>query len=117
MGSAPYRTSRGAPPDPYLAAWAEYRNRRQLKWAVLVVPAVAPFLLPAWLRGADDSLLQFVCVVVALGALATMGWLGLFACPRCSARMYVRGAGSDGDADGCRSCGLRVGTPKYPPLP
>jgi hypothetical protein len=115
VGPAPYRTSpRARAPDPYLAAWAHYRDRRWLKWVLFFTwPAIA-WVATGMLHPRDDEGGLWVCLSVAIAALGVMSWLGTFVCPRCRARMYVRGSLSDVHPDGCRSCGIEVGTPKYP---
>ena len=111
----PYRAPpRVRPPDPYLEAWAHYRDRRWLKWALFLTwPAVA-WVAVSMIHPHDEDGGLLVSLAVAVAALAVMSWLGTFVCPRCHARMYVRGALSDVRPDGCRSCGIEVGTPKYP---
>lgn len=115
MAPAPYRTPpRARPPDPYLEAWAHYRDRRWLKWVLFLAWPALAWVATSMLRPRDEDGGLLVFLTVAIAALGVMSWLGTFVCPRCRARMYVRGALSNVHPDRCRSCGIEVGTPKYP---
>jgi hypothetical protein len=117
VGPAPYRSPpRPAAPDPYLAAWARYHERRWLKWVLFFAWPPVAWVAIAMMRPGEDGGGLYVCLTVAVVALAVMGWLGAFSCPRCNGRMYVRQSALASSRDGCPHCGLDVGTPKFPPL-
>jgi hypothetical protein len=112
----PYRTPRNPKgPDPYLVAWQAYRDRRAMKWVLFFGWPVAAAVLVSMMRFRTEDGPYVAWVVMGACALVAMCALGVFRCPRCGARMYVRSLLRDGDPDGCRACGLDVGTPKAPP--
>jgi hypothetical protein len=118
MGFEPYRTLPAArPPDPYLVAWDTYRSRRRAKWILFFTwPLVAKYLLGMLfiqrLLGPDGALYGYA--VLGLAAFVGMGYLSRLDCPRCGERMFIFGWWGDRPSDGCRSCDLKLGTPKYP---
>ncbi len=116
--SEPYRAPREPrSPDPYLAAWEQYRERRAMKWILFFAwPFVSGLVIHAMRFHSDDGPLVAVAVA-GLAGFAAMAFVGVFSCPRCGARMYVRTSARDAKHDGCRACGLDVGTPKFPPEP
>jgi hypothetical protein len=113
--SEPYRTPpEPRSPDPYLVAWQSYRDRRAMKWVLFFGwPAGAAVLVSMTRFHSEDGPYVAWAVMGAL-ALVAMCLLGIFTCPRCGARMYVRSLMRETSPDGCRSCGIDVGTPKYP---
>jgi hypothetical protein len=116
--SEPYRAPREPrSPDPYLAAWERYRERRAMKWILFFGWPVAAVLIVSAMRFHSDDGPFVAFGVLGVVALVAMSWLGVFPCPRCGARMYVRTLWRDTARDGCRECGLDVGTPKYPAEP
>jgi hypothetical protein len=110
--AAPYRTpSKPEPPDPYLVAWVEYRRRRTAKWVVFFAwPIAAKLAIHSFLPESPWAL--YVYLATACGALAWIAVLGLFDCPRCGTRMYIRGSSGDPPSEGCPECGLQLGEPK-----
>jgi predicted RNA-binding Zn-ribbon protein involved in translation (DUF1610 family) len=112
----PYRTPpEPKTPDPYLVAWQRYRDRRAMKWVLFFGWPVAAAFFVGMMRFHTDDGPYVAWVVCGVGALVAMSVLGVFSCPRCGARMYVRSLWRDDAPDGCRACGIDVGTPKYPP--
>lgn len=114
--SEPYRT----PPeprsqDPYLVAWQRYRDRRSMKWVLFFGWPVATAALVSMMRFHEEDGPWLAWAIMGTLALVAMSLLGIFSCPRCGARMYVRSLVRDTSPDGCRSCGIDVGTPKFPP--
>jgi hypothetical protein len=118
VASEPYRTPpAGLRPDPYLAAWAAFRSRRRAKWILFfawwfVAKYLTGMFVGAHLLSGDHVLYGYV--VIGLAVFAWMGYLSLLDCPRCGARMFIFGLWGDRHGDGCSSCDLPLGTPKYP---
>jgi hypothetical protein len=116
--SEPYRTARepkGA--DPYLAAWEAYRDRRAMKWVLFFGWPFAAAAVVSMMRFHSENGPFVAWAIMGVAALVAMCAAGVFACPRCGARMYVRSLMREASPDGCRACGLDIGTPKYPPDP
>jgi hypothetical protein len=85
-----------------------------MKWVVFFGWPVAATLVLRAMEFHSDQGPWVAGLLLGLGSLAAMCALGVFTCPRCGARMYVRTQLRDPSPDGCRSCGIDVGTPKYP---
>jgi hypothetical protein len=86
-----------------------------MKWALFLAWPVALVLVYGTIRFHTDDGRYIAGMVTGAAALVAMCVLGVFTCPRCGARMYVRTVSRDTSPDGCRSCGIDVGTPKFPP--
>lgn len=111
----PYRTPpQPKKPDPYLVAWQSYRDRRAMKWVLFFGWPVGAAILVSMMRFHSENGPYVAWVVMGGLALVAMALLGIFTCPRCGERMYVRSLMRDNSPDGCRGCGIDVGTPKYP---
>jgi hypothetical protein len=102
----PYRAPIPLQPDPYLVAWADYRWRRRVVFALyaLWIPAAGMVLVMA-LAGAISFAAAFVYLFASV--LATV-YAGRFECPHCHGRFAPRRS----RPGACRQCGVLVGAPK-----